>query len=150
MTVWMFVNKRAASGSLLTAPSTLEIGQEITLHIQSSGLPALQKQNPAWQLKARTKLQQCYGSITSDFLGQFIPPQHSTVTQQWYSRTFNFNSHTLFDSIVLKQIHIKNSCVAAPLNITLQKHLETSLPKSLFAHPFIYSFYRRSQGIQII
>lgn len=37
-TVWMFVNKRAASGSLLTAPSTLEIGQEITLHTQSSGV----------------------------------------------------------------------------------------------------------------
>lgn len=53
--VWMFVNKRAVARSLPRALSALQIVQEIMCWFSPLGLLALERQNPAQQLDARTR-----------------------------------------------------------------------------------------------
>lgn len=64
-TVWMFVNKRAVSQSLLRALSALHIGQEITLHIQSFGAICPQETKPCIAAQSQnhgTAIVQSYGT----------------------------------------------------------------------------------------
>ena len=79
ITVWMLVNKRAVSRSLLRAPSALQIGQEITLHVQSFGAICPQETKPCIAARSQNQGTAILQSIGTNFLHQFFP--HNTLTQ---------------------------------------------------------------------